>query len=268
MVTDWEMKKYLKVYKILAVHNFSSLIASRLDFWLLILGKLIRMGFLFVWVFAIFNFIEKLAGYSLGQTLLFFATFNLVDILVQVLFFRGFWFIRTYVKEGEFDRILLYPINEIFLTAFKVTDWMDVLTLVPAGALVVYATTLLPTAPSPSQIILYLLLCLNGVLLAFAINLFIASITFYTPETENLFLLYRDLMTVGRFPTEIFSNFLQILFTFVLPVAVIIAFPAKVLLGLLNPLGIIYAFALSSTLVFLAIKFWNASLKHYSSASS
>lgn len=262
------MQKYLKVYKILAVHNFSSLIASRLDFWLLIFGKLVRMGFLFVWVFSIFHFIEKLAGYTLGQTLLFFATFNLVDILAQVFFFRGFWFIQQYVKEGEFDRILLYPINEIFLTAFKITDWMDVLTLVPAGALVVYAATLLPVTPSLLQIVLYLLLCFNGILLAFAINLFIAGLTFYTPETENLFLLYRDLMTVGRFPTEIFLNPLQIVFTFVFPVAVIIAFPTKVLLGLLNPFGILYAFVLSSVLVFLAIKFWNASLKHYSSVSS
>lgn len=262
------MKKYLKVYKILAVHNFSSLIASRLDFWLLILGKLIRMGFLFAWVFAIFNFVEKVAGYTLGQTLLFFATFNLVDILAQVFFFRGFWFIQQYVKEGEFDRILLYPISEIFLTVFKITDWMDVMTLVPAGALVIYAASLLPTVPSLFQIVLYLLLCLNGVLLAFAINLFIASLTFYTPETENLFLLYRDLMTVGRFPPEIFSNFLQILFTFVLPVAVIIAFPAKAFLGILNWKLVWYAFFLSSTLVFLTVKFWNASLKHYSSASS
>ena len=262
------MRRYLKVYKILAVHNFSSLIASRLDFWLLIAGKLIRMGFLFVWVFSIFNFIEKLAGYSLGQTLLFFATFNLVDILAQVLFFRGFWFIQTYVKQGEFDRILLYPINEIFLTAFKITDWMDVMTLVPAGALVVYAVTLLPTTPSLFQTILYLLLCFNGVLVAFALNLFIASLTFYFNETENLFLLYRDLMTVGRFPTEIFSSPLQLLFTFVFPVAVIIAFPTKVLLGLLSPFEITYAFALSLALIFLGIKFWNASLKHYSSASS
>lgn len=262
------MKKYLKVYKILAVHNFSSLIASRLDFWLLILGKLIRMGFLFVWVFAIFNFIEKLAGYSLGQTLLFFATFNLVDILAQVFFFRGFWFIQTYVKEGEFDRLLLYPINEIFLTAFKITDWMDVLTLIPTGALLVYAASLLPVAPTAFQMALYVLLCGNGILCAFALNLFIASVTFYTPETENLFLLYRDLMTVGRFPTEVFSNPLQILFTFVFPVAVIIAFPAKVLMGLLSPVGILYAFLLSFTLVFLAIKFWKFSLKHYSSVSS
>jgi len=263
-----EYLKYLKVYKILALNNFAALVGSRLDFWLLILGKLIRMGFLFVWVLAIFNFINKLAGYTLGQTLLFFATFNLVDILVQVFFFRGFWFIQTYVKEGGFDRILLYPINEIFLTAFKITDWMDVMTLIPAGALVVYAVTLLPTAPSFAQIILYLLLCLNGVLIAFAFNLFIASLTFYTPETENLFLLYRDLMTVGRYPTEIFSGPLQILFTFVLPVAVIVAFPTKVFLGILDWKLVWYAFALSLTLVFLAVKFWNHSLKHYSSASS
>lgn len=262
------MRKYLSVYKILAVHNFSSLIASRLDFWLLIAGKLIRMGFLFVWVFAIFNFVEKLAGYTLGQTLLFFATFNLVDILAQVFFFRGFWFIQTYVKQGEFDRILLYPINEIFLTAFKITDWMDVFTLVPAVALVIYATSLLSIPLDPLRILLYSILCFNGVLIAFALNLFIATLTFYFQETENLFLLYRDLMTVGRFPTEIFSNPLQIIFTFVLPIAVIIAFPAKVLMGILTPLSILYAFILSFALIFLALKFWNVSLKRYSSVSS
>jgi ABC-2 type transport system permease protein len=235
---------------------------------MLISGKLIRMGFLFVWVFSIFNFIDQLAGYSLAQTLLFFATFNLVDILAQIFFFRGFWFVQTYVKEGEFDRLLLYPISEIFLTALKITDWMDVLTLLPAISLVVYAVSLLPVLPSFLQILLYLLLCFNGVLIAFGLNLFIASLTFYTSETENLFLLYRDLMTVGRFPTEIFSSPLQLLFTFVFPVAVIIAFPAKVLLGILSPAGILYAFILSLALLFLALKVWKISLRRYSSASS
>ncbi len=261
------MNKYLKVYKILALNNFAALVGSRLDFWLLITGKLIRMGLVLLMITSIFNFVPTIAGYSRAQTLLFFATFNIVDILAQALFFRGFWFTQQWVREGEFDHFLKYPINPLFLNAFKITDWMDILTLIPAAGILVYTFSLFEGLHW-WFLFLYSLLVLNGVLIAFAINVFIASLNFYTPETENAFLLYRDLMYTARFPTEIFGEPLRLLFTFALPIAVIVAFPAKALLGILDWKLVWYAFALSSFLVFASIKFWNTSLKHYSSASS
>jgi ABC-2 type transport system permease protein len=261
------MDKYLKVYKILAVHNFSVLIGSRLDFWLLIAGKLIRMGLVLLMIASIFNFVPVLADYTRAETLLFFATFNIIDILAQAIFFRGFWFTQKWVREGEFDHFLKYPINPLFMNAFKITDWMDILTLIPAVAILIYTFSLFGSI-HPWFLFLYCLLVLNGVLIAFAINVFIASLNFYTPETENAFLLYRDLMYTARFPTEIFGEPLRLLFTFALPIAVIVAFPAKAFLGILNCKWVWFAFTLSSVLVFYSIKFWNHSLKHYSSASS
>lgn len=261
------MRKYLKVYKILAIHNFSLLVSSRLDFWLLITGKLIRMGLVLLMIASIFNFVPTLAGYSRPAILLFFATFNIVDILAQAIFFRGFWHIQTLVRRGDFDQILGSPINNLFLSGFRIVDWMDILTLIPAAAILVYTFSLFPSMHW-WFLFLYALLVLNGVLIAFAINVFIASLNFYTPETENAFLLYRDLVYTARFPTEIFAEPLRLIFTFALPIAVIVAFPAKAFLGILDWKSVWYAFALSSVLIFSVVKFWNASLKHYSSASS
>jgi len=226
------------------------------------------MGFMLIWILSIFNFIPKLSGYSKGQTLLFFATFNLIDILAQVFFFRGFWFIQRWVKEGEFDRILTYPINPIFTTAFRITDWMDVLTLIPAFGLLIYTIGLLNTNLTLGGLFFYILLIINGLFIAFALNLFIAAATLYTTETANIFWLYRDLMYTGRFPTDIFNNFLRLFFTFVMPVAVIIAFPTKALLGLLTWRGLLYAVSLSFFLNILSYKFWKSSLKRYASVSS
>jgi len=261
------MKKYLEVYKILAIHNFSSLISSRLDFWLLITGKLIRMGLVLLMIASIFNFVPVLAGYTRPQTLLFFATFNIIDILAQAIFFRGFWQIQTLVRSGDFDQILRSPINNLFLSGFRIVDWMDIFTLIPAAAVLAYTFSLFPSIHW-WFFFLYGLLVLNGVLIAFALNVFIAALNFYTPETENAFLLYRDLMYTARFPTEIFGEPLRLIFTLVLPITVIVAFPAKAFLGILDWKWIWFAFALSSVLVFSSLKFWSASLKHYSSASS
>ncbi len=261
------MKKYLKVYKILAVHNFSSLVSSRVDFWLLITGKLIRMGLVFLMIASIFNFVPVLADYTRAEALLFFATFNIIDILAQAIFFRGFWHIQTLVRRGDFDQILRSPINDLFLSGFRIVDWMDVFTLIPAVAILVYTFSLFPSVHW-WFLFLYGLLVLNGVLIVFALNVFIASLNFYTPETENAFLLYRDLMYTARFPTEIFAEPLRLIFTLALPIAVIVAFPAKAFLGILDWKLVWYALTLSSVLVFFSIKFWNASLKHYSSASS
>jgi len=261
------VKHYLKVYRQLAIYNFSSLVASRLDFMTLVAGKFLRMGFLFLFILGIFEFIPDLAGYTKGEVILFFAFFNLLDLLVQIFFFRGFWFLQDYVRSGEFDKILTYPISPIFLVAFKITDWMDVITLVPTVGLFVYALSyggsLTLTAAVCSS-----LLVVSALLVAFGFCLFVASVTFYTTKMGNLWWLYRDLAAVARFPLNIFPPLLVVGLTFLVPIGVIFNWPARALLGELSWLGVTVSFTLAVFWLGVGKWFWDFSIQRYSSASS
>jgi ABC-2 type transport system permease protein len=89
-----------------------------------------------------------------------------------------------------------------------------------------------------------------------------------TTAVDNMIMLYRDLTQMGRFPIEIYHEPLRGILTFVIPVGIMMTFPTKALFGLLSIQGISIALALGLGLFVLSMKFWQYSLKQYSSASS
>src|SRR5438094_67098 len=77
----------------------------------------------------------------------------------------------------------------------------------------------------------YALLMFNGMLIAMAIHIAVAALAVLTQEMENTIWLYRDLMALGRFPSDIYTQPMRGIITYVFPIAVMISFPAKAYLG-------------------------------------
>ena len=196
---------------------------------------------------------------------MFLTTFFLIDTAAQTIFFRGLWFVQTWVENGTFDQILTYPVSSIFLSALRLTDWNDLLSLIPGIILLKYTISLLPPVTTPN-LLGYLILLLAGLTILFALYLAIAATTFRVTKVTNLFHLQRDLMTITRFPPEVYSPFLKNLLTFIFPVFVIVAFPTKILLNLLNPTAAIAAIIFAAIALILARTYWYQSLRHYTSA--
>src|SRR6266480_5802411 len=126
-----------------------------------LLGKLTRLTFFLVFLIAIFRHTQALAGYSLAEAALFFLTFNLIDILAQ-LFFRGIYGIRGLIREGDFDYFLIQPVNVLYRVAFNTVDFLDVLTVIPVIGVIYYVLQQIPGSMHWGRLMLYLLLCLNG----------------------------------------------------------------------------------------------------------
>lgn len=78
-------------------------------------------------------------------------------------------------------------------------------------------------------------------------------------------MIYRDLTNLGRFPLDIYQSPLREILTFIIPVGIMISFPAQALFNLLSGAKIIYAFILSTSLLLLSLKFWHYGLKQYQS---
>lgn len=261
------LTKYLRIWFLMAKMNLAEQVSSRINFASLLAGKLVRMGFVFVFLIALFGHTNSLAGFSLNQTLLFFMTFNLVDILAQ-LFLRGIYWIRALVIEGQLDFVLAQPANPLFRIATRTTDFLDVTTLLPTFVILGVLISRLETGLTLLNLLLYFGLILVGFIIAFAIHVVVASVAVYTQEVDNLIWIYRDLMTMGRFPADIYAAPVKLILTFVVPVAVMTSFPAKALIGVLSPLNIILALVIAAIFLWGSVKLWNFSLKYYTSASS
>lgn len=263
--------RYFRIWCRLAVMSFMVQAESFISSFGYLLGKLVRLGFFLFFLFSIFKHTDALVGYALPEVALFFLTFNIVDILAQ-LFFRGIYGMRSLIREGDFDYFLIQPTNVLFRVAFQTVDFLDVVTILPVLVITFYLMRHIHAggvAAVPSiQWLLYGILTLNGLVIAFAIHIAVAALAVLTQELENTIWIYRDLMTLGRFPSDIYDSPMHGILTFIVPVAVMVSFPAKAFLGKLEPWWFLFAFFMAMTTVALSLSFWRFATRRYTSVSS
>jgi len=261
------IKKYFKVWYLMTIASFSSFMISRSMSILLLAGKFLRFIFFLLFLYLLVGRTKALAGFSLNQVVFFFLTFNLIDILVQ-LFLRGIYRFRSLVWSGDLDLILVRPINTLFRSLACWTDLLDLITIIPLIVFMVIFVAQGKIAFSPIGVLLYLLLIVNSFVLALAFHIFVAGIGVITFEVDNAIWLYRDFSAMGRIPIDIYIEPIRSLLTFVFPVAILMTFPAKALMGLLSWQWVIFSFVISGFFLFLSLRFWKYALTQYSSASS
>jgi len=261
------MKKFFRVWLVTAKMVILPDLVSSGPALLFILGKIVRFLLYFLFLFQVLAAGAGMAGYSAQEVILFFLIFNLVDTTIQFLF-RGVYHFRGVVASGNFDLDLVKPLPSFFRPVFGHIDIMDFITLVPLFGFFIWYAGVHHLTAGAVGVFAFIILFLSSLLFGFAFHLFISAICVLTLEIDHLVWIYRDLTAAARFPTDIYRGFMRFLITFVVPVVLLITFPAKGLLGLLSWDKIILSVFFSIFSVILSLKFWRYSLKKYTSASS
>lgn len=260
------MRKYLTVWWIFAINSLQTQLVDRWAVVIFLFGKILRFAIFTFFIVVLLTKTKVFAGYNLNQTLFFYLSFNLIDVLAQLLF-REVYRFRPAVVNGTFDFYLIKPYNALFRSLTSGPDLLDFITLIPLLGAIIYFMGMLHIA-SIFNIIIYILLILAGFLIATAFHILVLSLAVITTEIDNAVLLYRDVTNMGRFPMDIYREPLRSFLTFAIPVGVMMSFPTKALIGILSPELIIYSLIFSVTFFYVSIRVWKFSLKHYSSASS
>lgn len=260
------MKKYWRIWLCLVRNSVKTQMATSLASAGYLIGKILRFGFFLGYLLSLFNYLPELKGYTMPQVVLFFLTFNFVDIGAQFLF-RGLYGVKYLIDEGDFDKILTQPAHPLFRISFMGVDLLDLITLIPIFFVTIMTVRKLEAPITPQQIFLFVALLLNAFVLAFAFHVVVASISVITQEFEGAIWVYRDLMTLGRFPVSIYNDLLRGIFVTVIPIGVMISFPSRALLGLLSWQGVAYSFLLGATFYAVAQRVWRYSLRNYTSNS-
>lgn len=258
--------KYFRVWRQLASMAFGTWISNRIDSIGYFLGKLIRFGFLLLMIISIFNFTDSFAGYTKYETLLFFLTFNLIDVGTQA-FMRGIYIFGTDINKGKFDYILSRPLNALFHSLVRLTDLLDLIFLIPIIGIIIFITYHLSPIP-PANILLYITLLAIGFVIITAIHIMAAAFSIWSFESQGMIWFYRDAISLTRFPPEVLPMPLQLIFTYIMPVFVMVAFPAKALLGILSVQSMILGILIAAVFFSISLVTWHKALRAYSSASS
>lgn len=261
-----EIKKYLKFWWITINSTTQTALSSRFSATLFFIGKFLRFGMFLGLILIIASQTKLIAGYNLWQMVLFFATFNFIDTAAQF-FLREVYRFRNYVVSGDFDYFLTKPISPLFRSLFGGSDVLDLPLLIVSIMLIFYTSGKIGPINIWS-VFTYVLLIASALIIAIAFHILVISIGVMTTEVDNTIMLYRDLTQMGRFPVDIYREPISWLITFVVPVGIMMTFPAKSLLGSLSNGLIIVSLIVAGTFMFLSLKFWKFALKNYTSASS
>lgn len=261
-----KIKKYLRIWFLMALKVSQVQLASRFGGILIIIGKFLRFFLFLIFLFLISSRVEKVGGYSVWQMVFFYATFNLLDTLPQF-FFRDVYNFRRYITSGYFDYHLIRPISPLFRSLLGGADILDIPILLMAIGGIFVAISHMSTF-SFTHIGLYLLLLCNGFLIATAFHIFILAIGILATEIDSALWLYRDVTLMGRIPVDIYAEPIRSIITFIIPVGVMMTVPAKALMGLLSIQAVLVALFIGLMFFFSSIWFWQFSLRRYTSASS
>jgi ABC-2 type transport system permease protein len=258
-------KKYFKIWWMMSRNSFSVVLGQRLALSFFLVGKILRFIFFFGFLYFLLLGNSTLAGYTSNQIIFFFLTFNLIDVITQFLF-REVYNFRPMIINGDFDLVLVKPLNALFRVLMGGADIIDLITIPPLIILTIYYGALLH--PAFYQTMLFLVLLVNGFLIATAFHIIVLSFAIVTLEVDHTTMIYRDLTSLGRLPVDIYKEPLKAFLTYLIPVGIMMTLPAKAAMGLVAPMGILVAFLVGAIALIVAFRFWNYALTKYSSASS
>ena len=259
------MKYYFIIWFKMTKNAFLVTLSQKKLFFMFLFGKVVRFGFFLSFLYFLVSGSQNLAGYNVKQTIFFFLTFNVVDVVSQFLY-REVYRFRPLLISGDFDLVLTKPMNSLFRVLMGGADIIDLFTIPPLMVAVYYIGYALN--PSAVEVIYYILLLINGLFIATAFHIAVISMGIITLEIDHSIIIYRDVTNLGRFPMDIYKQPLKGFLTYLVPVSIMITLPAKALMGFISPIGVISSFFIGTIALFLSIRFWNFALKRYTSASS
>lgn len=260
------MKKYFKLWIVMTSRVTQIAFASRLGVILFTFGKIVRFLFFLLFLILLISRTQSLAGYTLWQVILFFITFNFIDILAQF-FLREVYRFRSYIVSGSFDYMLTKPLSPLYRSLFGGSDVLDLLTIFPLLVFLFYVVSKIDGV-TVIGILLYILLVVNALLIALAFHIFVLGLGIITTEVDNAIWIFREITALGKVPVSVYREPVSWILTFILPVAAMITFPAQALMGILSWQGVVISFLFSSILLHLSLRTWHFALKQYASASS
>ena len=104
--------------------------------------------------------------------------------------------------------------------------------------------------------------------LLYALAILVISAAFYVVRLDNLIYLFNSIFDAARWPSSVFRGVWRVLFTFVIPLALMTTYPALALLGRLDGGTALRALGGALALRSVARAVWQRSIGHYCSASS
>lgn len=252
---------YMRVY-------FYSVMQHKMSLTLTIIGQFLTSFFAFLGLTFLFGRFNQVLDFTYGEVLLCFATVLMAYSLAEF-FARGFDTFDNMLANGQFDRIMVRPRNEIFQILSSTFELSRVGRFAQAVIIYLYAIPNSGVVWGMDKIAVQLLMIVCGTLFFATLFLLYAAICFFTTQGLEVFNILTDgSREFGRYPLSIYGKRILTFFTYIIPLACIQYFPLLYLTdkstSVHHALSPLYATLLIVPVLWL----WRLGIRHYKSTGS
>ncbi|KAB2640706.1 MAG: hypothetical protein DVB30_00910 [Verrucomicrobia bacterium] len=264
------LSHYWAIYSIMFRNSLIREMSFKLNFLLWMLVEVLWFMGQIVFIEVVFSYVGGIGGWSKWEVVLLIGTHQLIGQLFQAFFYMNLANLPELVRTGKMDFMLLLPVDTQFVVSMKQFGMDNVINALVGAGFVSFSLWKLAILPTFSQILLYAVSVLCGILIHYCIMLVFAASSFWMVRSQGLIYGYYSLFNIGRYPDTIYRGAFKLVFSWLIPVIIVANIPSRILIHAAeNPWPIILQLIAATLLMVGATRLmWNSALRHYSSASS
>lgn len=256
------MRLYMKFF---AMHLKRRMTYKR-SFIFSLIGQFLVSFTSFLAIVFLLDRFETVKEYSLGECMLCMSVITMTFSFAEC-FFRGFDTFPSLIKSGSFDRVLLRPMNPVFLVLCESIEFARLGKLIQGVIMLVMGIGLAPVSWTFAKALVLILMLAGGTAVFSGLFILYAGASFFTIEgLKFINILTYGAKEYGAYPMDIYGKNLLRFCTFIIPYALFQYYPLCFLLG--RTANILYALAPLMDFIFLipCILFWRWGVSRYTSA--
>jgi ABC-2 type transport system permease protein len=240
---------------------------------------------LYLLIFTHVNQIGAHTGWGKWEFMVFLATTWIINSLIQSFFMPNCEEFAELIRTGRLDFALLKPIDTQLFVSIQRVEWSGLsntiagLILLAVSVYQLATRSVDPLAISPIAVMLYPLFILCGVVILYSLMISLSATSIWLGRNTSLHDFWFYITSFSRYPREIyeggrFGTPVKFVFTFLIPVLVVINVPAKLLSRSIQPQTIediglpLFTLIAAVASFFLSRAVFGRALSSYRSASS
>lgn len=219
-------------------------------------------------LYLVFQERPTIAGWTYGEALLVIGWFTLLDAVLRGTINPSLTTVIEHIRQGTLDFVLLKPADAQFLVSTSRFMPWRALGVIAAGLVFAYAFHEIGEPPTALGVLTATVMLAAGMVVLYSVWILVVSIAFRAVRVDNIRYLFEAVFDAARWPASVFKGLVSVLFTFVIPLALMTTYPAEALLGTLSWER--FVGGLAGAVVFAALSrwVWTRAIRSYTSASS
>lgn len=240
----------------------------RANFYIQILQTFIALATGLIGLNLVFSQTSQLGGWNKSELLAVMGVFITMGGVIRSAIQPNMERLMEEIREGNLDFALTKPADAQLLVSVREFRFWQVVDVVTGMIVMAVALSQMNWLISAWSVLGFFSAIAMGAVMIYCFWLVITSTAFWFVRVHEIANLFEGLYAAGRWPIDIYPNWLRYGLTFLVPVAFAVTVPAEALTGRLTFQTWIGAFALTIFLFFVARTIWKIGLRSYSGASA